>query len=343
MNGHEPRYAKYSLVGEMLETQAICRELPVERIRKLPSPRKTPFLVGEGSSQIFPAKRAVHAALLRGYQTVPRTESAHDARELDLNGRSVYVASNSGKTAECVHLIRTLRERQHDGRIIGLAGGANSPVAQESDEAYILTCGTEHAVAATKSVVEQALVYDLHFRMHEGYPLPDLKSLGDDMTAAMKAGIPQELTEVVAAAPMLYFAGRNDGVAEELALKANEIVRARSDFLPGTYAVHGIEEVMDPGDVLIWIDPPEDYERKFDEVLQKGVGLKVFAVASRETSFPTVRIPDPVDRDTAGYIQLAMGWNILVEAGVSLAINLDKPNRARKVGNEFLAGESGAE
>ncbi|MFO8063088.1 MAG: SIS domain-containing protein [Spirochaetia bacterium] len=343
MNGHEPRYAKHALVAEMLETQAVCSEIPVERIRKLPSPGDTPFLVGEGSSRIFPAKRAIHAALLRGDRTVPRTESAHGARELDLNGRSVYVASNSGKTAECVHLIHTLREKQHEGRIIGLAGGASSPVAQQSDEAYILTCGTEHAVAATKSVVEQALVYDLHFRMQEGHPLPDLKRLGEDMTAAMKAHIPVELIEAVAAAPTIYFAGRDDGVAEELALKANEIVRARSDFLPGTYAVHGIEEVMEPGDVLIWIDPPVDYEQKFDEVLQKGVGLKVFAVASRETSFPTVRIPEPADRATAAYVQLAMGWNILVEAGVSLGINLDKPNRARKVGNEFVADESGDE
>ena len=34
-------------------------------------------------------------------------------------------------------------------------------------------------------------------------------------------------------------------------------------------------------------------------------------------------------------VQLAAGWNLLVEAGLKLGINIDKPERARKVGNEF--------
>ena len=32
----------------------------------------------------------------------------------------------------------------------------------------------------------------------------------------------------------------------------------------------------------------------------------------------------------------AAGWNILVGTGVALGINLDKPQRARKVGNEYV-------
>jgi glucosamine--fructose-6-phosphate aminotransferase (isomerizing) len=37
----------------------------------------------------------------------------------------------------------------------------------------------------------------------------------------------------------------------------------------------------------------------------------------------------------APYVYLAAGWNVLVEIGLSLGINLDKPQRARKIGNEF--------
>ncbi|MFT5328835.1 MAG: glucosamine--fructose-6-phosphate aminotransferase (isomerizing), partial [Planctomycetaceae bacterium] len=29
-------------------------------------------------------------------------------------------------------------------------------------------------------------------------------------------------------------------------------------------------------------------------------------------------------------------WNVLVEVGIALGIDLDKPERARKVGNEFV-------
>ena len=36
------------------------------------------------------------------------------------------------------------------------------------------------------------------------------------------------------------------------------------------------------------------------------------------------------------YVELAAGWNILVETGIKLGIDLDKPERARKVGNEYI-------
>ena len=44
-------------------------------------------------------------------------------------------------------------------------------------------------------------------------------------------------------------------MAEELTLKTNEITRKSSDYLEGTYAVHGIEEVMNADEVVIWVEP----------------------------------------------------------------------------------------
>ena len=134
---------------------------------------------------------------------------------------------------------------------------------------------------------------------------------------------------------MIYFAGRNNGVAEELTLKTNEITHKKSDYLEGTYAVHGIEEVMDPDEVVIVIDPFPAEMEKFKEVLVDGVGMKVIAVASQETLFPTIRIPRLEGYETV--LQLLAGWNILVHVGVALGINLDKAQRARKIGNEFVA------
>ena len=73
---------------------------------------------------------------------------------------------------------------------------------------------------------------------------------------------------------------------------------------------------------------------KFKEVLVDGVGLKVVAIANRETPFTTVKVQDA--GDLSPYIYLCAGWNLLVEIGLALGINLDKPQRARKVGNEYL-------
>jgi glucosamine--fructose-6-phosphate aminotransferase (isomerizing) len=36
------------------------------------------------------------------------------------------------------------------------------------------------------------------------------------------------------------------------------------------------------------------------------------------------------------YLQLTAGWNLLVETGIALGIDLDHPVRARKVGNEYV-------
>ena len=69
---------------------------------------------------------------------------------------------------------------------------------------------------------------------------------------------------------------------------------------------------------------------------EKGLrvsGMKVFAVSDSDTIFPTIKIHSV--GQLSNYVYLAAGWNILVEVGISLGIDLDKPTRARKVGNEF--------
>jgi glucosamine--fructose-6-phosphate aminotransferase (isomerizing) len=62
--------------------------------------------------------------------------------------------------------------------------------------------------------------------------------------------------------------------------------------------------------------------------------MSVIAIANRDTMFPTIRIADAGDLSV--FVQMAAGWNVLVDVGVALGVNLDKPQRARKVGNEFV-------
>ena len=90
---------------------------------------------------------------------------------------------------------------------------------------------------------------------------------------------------------------------------------------------------MNDDDVVLWVDPYEGSEEKFDEVLQKGIGLNIIAIADRQTRFPTIQIPSA--GDLSPFVQMCAGWSVLVEVGITLGIDLDKPVRARKVGNEF--------
>ena len=333
MTLEQEQYSRFFLVREMMETADVIRRFDVQRALEYAPTESRILLTGEGSSRLFPAKRAITAGMREGYDQILVTEGATQAVEYRLDGYEVYAASNSGRTAEVVRLIRHCRDTAPSVRVTAVVADGASPIAEMSDRAFVLDCGVEQAVAATKSVVEQVLFYHVVLAEANGVDAVDLTSLSAAFRQVLTTPIPAGIVEKAVAAPVVYFAGRTDGVAEELTLKTNEITRKKSDYLEGTYAVHGIEEVMEPGEMLVLVDPYPDEEAKLAEVLADGIGVQIVSIVARETRFPTIRIPDL--RGLGPYLQLAAGWNLLVEIGIATGINLDKPERARKVGNEF--------
>ncbi len=331
-------YSQFNLVQDMLAAadaiQAFDPGVVKATAAEIASVGKLLF-TGEGSSRLFPAKSAIRHSRQQGWKATLHTEAGRQSQDYALADWAVLGMSNSGRTAEVIRLFTSLKAAGHSKRY-SLTAAADSPLEALANRGHVLACGKEGAVAATKSVVEQALFCRALVESIAGQETlaPRLAGLAEQVRTALTMPVDAALTQKISDAGTIYFAGRNDGVAEELTLKTNEITRKRSDFLEGTYAVHGIEEIMQAGDVVIWIDPYQESEQKFHDVLVKGIGLTVIAVSSRSTMFPTVTIPDA--GDLSGFVQLAAGWNLLVEAGMNLGINVDKPERARKVGNEFV-------
>jgi len=334
---NEQKYTQFALIREMMETPGIIRNFKLQNTDRVVQAIKSAgklFFTGEGSSRIFPAKNCMTQALRDGVGLHLATEGARQAGEYDLSKYAVFAGSNSGKTKEIVWLFDNLKKAGHKN-LFGLTANKNTMLESLSAQTFVLSCGSEDAVAATKSVAEQALFYQALLAQVEGKSFAGkLGALGDAFEAALTMPIDPKITEAIANAGTIYFAGRNDGVAEELTLKTNEITRKKSDFLEGTYAVHGIEEVMNPNDVVIFINPFKAEQEKIKQTLVDGVKMTVIAVASEDTMFPTIKVKDM--GELATYVYLAAGWNILVEVGLKLNINLDKPTRARKVGNEFV-------
>lgn len=161
-----------------------------------------------------------------------------------------------------------------------------------------------------------------------------LDELAFCFTKVLNTPIDSKIINILVKANTIYFCGRNNGVAEEIALKTNEITRKKSGYLEGTYAVHGIEEVLKKQDVIVVFDPFQSEEDKFYTTLVERAGIEVIAISTRQTKFKTILIPE--SRSYQNYLELAMGWNLLVETGIHLGIDLDKPERARKVGNEYI-------
>jgi glucosamine--fructose-6-phosphate aminotransferase (isomerizing) len=329
-------YSKFALVREMLETAAIIRNFDPqvsERFIKNVKSHKGLFLTGEGSSRIFPARRAIYSSLRKKFSLPILTDGCTQAMEYNLSDFTVFAASNSGQTKEVIRMVIDLKKKNHKA-IYGLTANKKTKLEELTADTHVLSCGKEDAVAATKSVIEQGLFYDSLLRNLAGEKMDGLKDLAEKTETAMTAKIDKGITGIIKKADMIYFAGRDNGVGAELALKTNEITRKKSAFLEGTFALHGIEEVMNKNEVLIWIDPFMDDQEKFHECLVKGAGIDVIAVSHQKTMFPTILIPD--GKQYAEYVQLTAGWNILVETGIALGINLDKPQRARKVGNEYV-------
>lgn len=336
MNLTDSKYGKFALVKEMLETAEVIRNFDFSQAAAAAAMVKESgriFLTGEGSSRIFPAKSFIYGVMKRGLPIAVGTEGSFQAAEYDLSSWVVAGASNSGQTKEIIGLLKKLGDNGHSKRI-GITANAGTKIFDVTDETFLLSCGKEDAVAATKSVVEQGLVYRSILCNIIDCECPKNKETAADYARqVMEAEYDADLIAKLAAAPMLYFAGRNNGVAEELTLKTNEITRKKSDYLEGTYLLHGVEEVMRAGEACILVDPFPSECAKIKELIEGRAGLTVVAISSEETIFPTIKIPSLVGYDP--FLQLMAGWNLLVQIGVALGINLDKPQRARKIGNEF--------
>jgi len=337
MNLAESRYSEYVLVREMMDTVDVVKGFDAGQTKDVAAEIKAAgklFLTGEGSSRIFPAKNLMRKSLTLGLGLSICTDGSRQSAQYDLSQFAVFCASNSGRTKEVVLLAKKLIE-QGSKRCYALTANEKTVLEEVCGSAFVLKCGWEQAVAATKSVVEQAMFYEsILWHIAGKGECPGGADLAGKVEEALTMKIDPSIVEAATNAGTIYFAGYNDGVAEELTLKTNEITRKKSDFLEGTYAVHGIEEVMDKNDIVFVVDPIDDEIDKFDEVLVKGVGLKVVAIADRETQFPTIRIGQAGQQSQ--HVYLCAGWNVLVEIGLTLGINLDKPERARKVGNEYI-------
>lgn len=336
MNLREQKYAQYALVQEMMDTvetvrrfNSDCTAQIADQVRKAGQL----FFTGEGSSRIFPAKNAMRKSKRWGMNLNVQTDGSWQSREYDLSKYAVFFASNSGRTKEVTLLAKKLMEEGNPLRF-GLTANQDTILSTFCSGTHVLNCGWEQAVAATKSVVEQALYYEsLLWNIQGGDMKSVLAELPEQIKQALTLDIPSQIVDWVKEAQTIYFAGYNDGVAEELTLKTNEITRRKSDFLEGTYALHGIEEVMQEGDIIFWIDPIADEYQKIQECLIDGAGVRVVAIADHDTPFLTIKTPAAGQMNP--YIYLCAGWNLLVEIGIATGMDLDHPNRARKVGNEI--------
>jgi glucosamine--fructose-6-phosphate aminotransferase (isomerizing) len=334
MNNFSLQKNHVHLVSEMLNTVNIIDEFDESAARGLSEELKDVenlMLTGEGSSRIFPARNALMKWLNYGKGPKIFTESATDLKGKDLSDFTVFGASNSGRTKEVVNLFKELKGNGHE-RVYSLTCTSGSVLEEHARKGVVLNTGKEQAVAATMTVMAQAFFYDVLLSGFTGMKI-DKHLLAADIDATLSQSISQEILDTLARADHIFFAGIHNGVAEELTLKTNETVRKKSAYFPGTYLLHGVEEVISEKDVVLLVDYMPDHVDKIHKVFVDGIGAKVIGFDDVSSLFPSVtcQCSQP---EHEPYVKLAGGWKVLAETGLAMGIDLDKPQRARKIGNE---------
>jgi glutamine---fructose-6-phosphate transaminase (isomerizing) len=325
--------AGFDVIKEMFEAADTIRNFNPEVVKDFAGDAKeydALFFTGEGSSRMFPAGHTV--CLSMRHEGLPRVFSAGSTEALvyDLKKCAIFAATNSGKTKETIRLLNKLGSEGHQA-LYAVTNSPGSPVIDAACKTYILSCGMEAAIPATKSLIEQALFYHALIFEMAGIPLDGFMETGNAFEEVLSQDIPAELIKKMAGASFIYFAGWDNGVAEELSLKAGELLRKKTRFLDGTILLHGIEEVMEKGEMVVLIDPFEEDEALIKERLEENIGVDIIAVSERQTLFQTILIPQSPGFEC--YIQMAAAWNLLAKAGLLLGLDIDHPARVKKVGN----------
>lgn len=329
---------------EMLEGADVFRGFDFEETKSLAEQigQKRIIFAGMGSSILFPGKQARSRA---SELNLPNRVEAYFASELlqykDFKDTHLFLLSNSGMTKETIMLLAHLRKK--GARFTGITAVSDSILAKKCKSRIIMGCGFESGVAATKSVMEQALILDsiiLHLarkqnrRMKFGGPGRSLRDASNKIAHNIGLKLPKNALKSMVQADSIYFIGRDTGVLDEISLKAHEIARKNAFFYPDTDIVHGIEESITPGPLIIF--EPSKFRKFLSDFkrFSKSADCSLFGVDSHKS--PGINALRIKSNDIFhNYCLLAAGWGILRNISNRLHINMDRPKRAVKIGNPY--------
>lgn len=269
------------------------------------------LLVGEGSSQLMPGGFLRFCARTWNWPAPIDAVGGRAADRLDLTGSSVVCLSNSGRSREVVEAMPRLPADAF--ALVCIPGGALTRLHH-----HVLLPRAEAAIPATASVLATclALAHALAEACGQEVPLAALRE-GINVQLAQTPPLPERV-------PRVFWLGGLDGSTSELALKTMEMTGLAGFDLPGSLGLHGIHELLEPGDLVAAADiAPCDVEELRRRVeTQCGATLLI-------APLPDLGVWTPL-------LRLVHGWRLLATIAAQMGRDPAKPRRVEKVGNHVL-------
>ncbi|MFA6048518.1 MAG: glutamine--fructose-6-phosphate transaminase (isomerizing) [Candidatus Micrarchaeia archaeon] len=211
----------------------------------------------------------------------------------EANRKTLIVAiSQSGETADVLDGVRKAKEK--GARVFSIVNVQNSSLDRLSDKTIFLNCGPEIGVAATKSFINQLIVFYLLAFASQG-KFEQGKAELEKIAGTVEGEIAEnrEVAEAIAKKihkqSAAYFIGRgiNFAVALEAALKMKEITYIHAEGMPAGELKHGTLALIEEGTPVVAINP-KDYtffETQGNAMETKARGAYVIGIS--DSASPT--------------------------------------------------------
>lgn len=292
-----------------LDLLAAWPEQPIPAVRRQIRAGTPLLLVAEGSSQLMPGAFLRHCARTWGWTTPVDAVGGRAYAALPPAHRAVLAISNSGRSREVVEAMPGFPADAT--ALVGMPGGPLTRLPH-----HVLLPRPERAVPATASVFATALALAQALAEACGQAVP-LTRLAALVRHQLAAAPPPE----GGACQRVFWLGGHHGATAELALKTMEMTGLPGLDLPGSLGLHGIHEVLAPGDLVVAFDLHPDDRDELRRRVETQCGARLL-------------VPDLPDAGVwTPLIALVHGWRLL--AGIAAARGRDPaaPARATKIGN----------
>jgi glucosamine--fructose-6-phosphate aminotransferase (isomerizing) len=220
------------------------------------------YLVGCGTSYHACLLGAYYFNQLGGVMAVPVLGPQfieQYARSLGPGDTAVFV-SQSGETKDVLNAVQVMRER--GGRVLGVLNVLGSTLMHQSDVYLPLACGYEISVPATKTFVNQAVLFlYLAYRL-AGRNVAELAGLPGLLAQTIEAtdSAAREVADYLKPWNDLYYLGYGltHPIALEGALKLKEITYAHCEGIFSSEFKHGPLSAVHDGYPVLFITTPGD-------------------------------------------------------------------------------------